>query len=77
MNDALDLFCLSPTYTVHCMLLSTSCILIIVICHFSWFSESIKLVVSDTGIALENFLAILSGRSILTAVCTVSKFAEG
>lgn len=77
MNDALDLFCLNPAYTVHCMLFSTSCILIIVICHLPCFSESVKLLVSDIGIVLENFFAILSGRSILTAVCTVFKFVEG
>lgn len=77
MNNALVLFYLNPTYTVDCMLLSTSCILIIVIGNFFCFSESIKLVVSDIGILLENVFAIFSGKSILTSVCIVFKFAKG
>lgn len=58
------------------MLVSTSCILIIVIYYFSCFSEGIKFVVSDIEFVSEDFFAILSGRNILTAVSTAFKFVD-
>lgn len=77
MSDAEALSCLNPPTPFTACCLVPQCILKIVVCHFSCSSESFQRVVPGTGIVLEDFLAILSLRSILTAVCTAFKFGEG